>query len=147
MSRKSDIVKDAVLVTVGSLLSMILSFGLYYLIFLIFETTVDRAEGYNFVAPLRVGFGIVLLILCVILYRTRIPELLKANILAGSLTSFLVGIGVQLYRTPVIFVLIMLFAAGTAVFLLRKATKKWFHYYVVALSILAALFYCMPFRG
>ena len=75
------------------------------------------------------------------MYRTRIPEWIKASILAGSLTTFMAGIGVQLYESPIIAGLSALLAVGAAIYMLHKMNKKWYHYYAIAISIIASLFY------
>ena len=70
----------------------------------------------------------------------------KGHYLAGSLTSFLVAVGVLLYETPLITGLMIILVAAAALLLLRKMNKKWYHYYAVILSIGSALFYLFPFR-
>ncbi len=141
MNKKSGIIKDGVLVTVGSFIAMAVAFMLYFLIFTLFETMANQDGSYSFVSWIRVGYGIIWIVLCLIIYRTRIPDWLKAGILTGSLTTFMSGIGVQLYETPIIIGLVMLLAVGTAILLLRKMNKKWYHYYAIAISIIAASFY------
>ena len=123
---------------------MVAAFALYYLFFLLFETIFPMDGSFHFVSPLRIGYGILWIVVCLILYRTKIPEWLKACILAGALTALMSTLGVQLYRTPVAAVVIMLLADGLTVFLLIKAKKQWFHFYAIALSTLAAVFYLLP---
>lgn len=141
MNKKSEIIKDGVLVTAGGLIVMAAAFMLYFLIFMLFETIANKDGSYSFVSWVRVGYGVIWIILCLIIYHTGIPERIKAGILAGSLTTFMAGIGVQLYKTPVIVGLVIFLIAGTAFFLLFKLKKKWYHYYAVVISIIAALFY------
>ena len=141
MNKKSEIIKEGVLVTLGSLVALVVAFALYFLIFMFFENMANKDASYNFVSSLRIGYGIVWIVLCFITYRTRVPEWLKASILAGSLTTFIVGIGVQLYATPIIAGLVALLAVGAAIYMLHKMNKKWYHYYAIAISIIAALFY------
>lgn len=141
MNKKYGVIKDGVLVTVSSFIAMAVAFMLYFLIFMLFETMANQDGSYSFVSRVRVGYGIIWIIFCLMIYRTRIPEWLKAGILTGSLTTFMAGIGVQLYETPLIVGLVMLLAAGTAIILLRKMNKKWYHYYAIVISIIAALFY------
>lgn len=81
------------------------------------------------------------------IYRTRIPEWIKASILAGSLTTFMAGIGVQLYVTPTIAGLVALLAVGVAVYMLQKMNKKWCHYYAIVISIIAAKLYLLSTPG
>ena len=80
-------------------------------------------------------------VLCLIIYRTRIYDWLKASILTASLTTFMVGIGVQIYETPIVIGLVMLFVSAIVVLLLHRMKKKWYHYYVLIISVAAALFY------
>ncbi|MGE5422979.1 MAG: hypothetical protein ACM3QW_06925, partial [Ignavibacteriales bacterium] len=84
---------------------------------------------------------IVCIVLCIIIYRTRISDLLKAGILTGSLTAFMTAAGVQIYETPVIGGLIIFLASAVCIFLLYKTKMKWYHYYAAAISILAAIIY------
>lgn len=141
MNKKSITIKDGVLVTICGFIAMAMSFMFYFLIFTLFEKIASRGGSFNFVPWVRVGYGIIWIILCLIMYRTRIPEWLKAGILTGSLTTFMVAIGVQLYKAPIIAVLVMIMTVATVVYLLLKMKKKWYHYYAVAISILATLFY------
>lgn len=141
MNKKSEIIQEGILVTIGSLVALAVAFLMYFLIFMIFETITNQDGSYGFVSPVRVGYGIIWLCLCLILYRTRIYDWLKASMLTGSLTTFMVGIGVQLYKNPVIVGLVMFWVTATGVFLLRKMKKKWYHYYAIVISIIAALFY------
>ncbi len=141
MNKHSGIIKDWVLVTAGSFITMAASFMLYYLFFMIFETMANKDGSYSFVSPVRVGYGIIWLAFCLIIYGTKIPEWLKASILAVSLTTFMAAIGVQLYRTPIIAGIIIILIVASAVFMLRKMNKEWYHYYAVAISIFAGLIY------
>lgn len=141
MNKKSETIKDGILVTIGSLLALAVAFMLYFLIFMIFETVANKDASYNFVSSLRIGYGIVWIILCLIIYRTRVSEWLKASILVGSLTTLMAGIGVQLYKTPIVIGLVMFLVSAIGVFLLHKMKKKWYHYYALVISVITTLFY------
>lgn len=141
MNKKSEVIKEGILVTIASFLILAVAFMLYFLFFMIFETVANQDGSYGFVSPLRVGYGIIWLGLCLIVYRTTISDWLKASVLAGSLTTFMVGIGVQLYESPIIVGLILLLVASIGVFLIHKMKQKWYHYYAIVISIIAALFY------
>ena len=141
MNKKSGIIKEGLLVTIASLLTLAVAFMLYFLIFMVFESFANQDGSYGFVSSLRVGYGILWLGLCLIVYRTTLYDWLKASVLTASLTTFMVGIGVQLYKSPIVVGLVLLLVASISVFLLHKMKQKWYHYYAVALSILAALFY------
>jgi len=141
MDKNSEMIKEGILVTLGSLVALAVAFMFYFAIFMLFETMANQDGSYGFVSPVRVGYGIIWIILCLIIYRTRMYDWLKASMLTGSLTTFMVGIGVQLHKTPIIVGLFMLLVAATSVFLLRKMKKKWYHYYAIIISIIAVLYY------
>ena len=141
MNKKSGVIKEGILVTIASLLTLAVAFMLYFLIFMIFETVANQDGSYGFVSLLRVGYGIIWLGLCLIAYRTTVYDWFKASVLTASLTTFMVGIGVQLYESPIAVGAVLFLVAATSVFLLHKTKQKWYHYYAVALSIIAALFY------
>ena len=141
MSKKSGIIKEGMIVTIASLLTLAVAFMLYFLIFMVFESFANQDGSYGFVSPLRVGYGIIMLGLCLIVYRTTIYDWLKASVLTASLATFMIGIGVQLYESPIVVGLVLFLVAATSVFLLHKMKQKWYHYYAVAISIIAALFY------
>lgn len=141
MNKKTESIKNGIFVTIGSILSWIISFGVYFLIFMLFEWTRNLSGSYSFVPYVRLGYGISWLILAWLTYRSRLPEWLKATILAGSLTTFLAAVGVLLYEIPLITALVIILVVAAALWLLRIMNKKWYHYYAVKLSIGAALFY------
>lgn len=141
MNKKSEIIKDVILVTLSSIITIVLAFILYFLLFMIFENMGNKDGSYNFVSLLRVGNGIIWMVFCLIMYRIRIPDWIKAGILTGSLTAFMIGIGVQFFEMPLIAGLIVLITVSAAIYMLRKMNKKWYHYYAIMISIIAALFY------
>ncbi|MFA5006128.1 MAG: hypothetical protein WC509_01480 [Candidatus Izemoplasmatales bacterium] len=141
MEMKKGPWKDGLLVTVIGLSTMAAAFLLYYLLFALFEAFFDRGGTYGFVSWIRIGHGIAWILACFLIYRTRIAEWFKAGILAGALTAFMTGIGVQLYETPIVALLLDILAAETAAFLLCVMNKKWYHYYAVAMAVIAGLIY------
>lgn len=141
MDKKSEVIKEGMIVTLASFLTLAVAFMLYFLIFMFFEASANQYGSYGFVSPLRVGYGILWLGLCLIVYRTTIYDWLKASVLTASLTTFMVGIGVQMYESPIVVGLVLLLVAATSVFLLHKTKQKWYHYYAVVIAIIAALFY------
>lgn len=141
MNKKFETLKEGVLVTIGSFFVLAVAFIFYFIFFMLFENVANQNSSYNFVSLLRVGYGIVWLLLCFIIYRTGIRDWLKASMLTGSLTTFMIGMGVQLFKYPIIVGSVIFLVAAIGVYLLRKMKKKWYHYYSIAISIIAALFY------
>lgn len=155
MNTKSESTKVGIFVTIGSIVALISSFALYFLLFLLFErismgdqqgmVVGHEPDSYGFVSWLRIGYGIAWLLLCLTVYRSRLPEWFKASILAGALTTFLTAFGVQLHESLFIIIVSMIVVLAAALFWLRKMNKKWYHYYAVAISIAASIFYLMPY--
>lgn len=141
MNRKSETLKEGILVTIGSFFALAVAFIFYFLFFMLFENAANQNSSYNFVSPLRVGYGVLWLVLCFVIYRTGIHDWLKASMLTGSLTTFMIGIGVQLFRYPIVVGSVIFLVAAIGAYLLRKMKKKWYHFYSIVLSIIAALFY------
>jgi len=141
MNKNYDVIKKGILVTIGSFITLAAAFILYFLIFMVFENMASQESPYNFVSSLRVGYGIIWMLLCFIIYRTKTRDWLKASVLTGSLTTFMIGTGVQLFEKPIIVGLIMFAVVAISVFLLHRMKKQWYHYYSIVISIIATLFY------
>lgn len=144
MNTNFKIIKDGMLVTICSIIAFAIAFMFYYLIFMLFETIANQDGSYRFVSTVRIGYGVIWIAVCLIIYRTKIYDWLKATILTCSLSTFMIGIGVQLYKMPIIAGLVMFLVIVASVFLIYKKKKKWYHYYAIFISIIATLMYLLP---
>lgn len=144
MGEKSRSIKDGVFVTIGSLITWIVAFGGYFLLFMLLERRGTQPGSYGFVSWLRMGYGMLWILLCVAAYRSSLPEWFKASVLAGAITTFIASFGVQLHASLFIIGFLIALVAVIAVLLLHKMHKKWYHYYAVLLSMAAGVFYLMP---
>ncbi|MBN1242487.1 MAG: hypothetical protein JXA15_07270 [Spirochaetales bacterium] len=144
MAGKLDVKKEIlnVLVVAGtSLMFFALAFALYFGLFAAFESFANRDGSYRFVGPLRVGYGLVLCGLCVMLYRTRAPEPFKVAALAAALGTLWISLGVQFHERPRVF-LVLAFASGLgAVAVLARSRRRWYHFLAPALAAAAAVAY------
>jgi hypothetical protein len=132
---------QGLIVTVLSFMALAISFIIYLLIFTLFEAIGNQDGSYGFVSKVRIGYGIFWLVLYLLVYRTKLADLLKAGLLASTLATLMIGIGVQLSEIPIL-------AAGTtftivvvSVLILVRTKKAWFHYYAVILALVSALIY------
>lgn len=57
MNKKTESIKNGIFVTIGSFLSWIISFGVYFLIFILFEWTRNLSGSYSFVPYVRLGMA------------------------------------------------------------------------------------------
>ncbi len=147
MSKPKGLVKQAVLVSIGSLVIMGLSFSLYVVLFRIMERLLFNPGGdlnHNFVSPLRMGYGLIWILLVLLLYRTRLPDWLKAVFLAGGLASLGAAFGVQAYQYPVLVIGLILSVLVVTVLLLRHRKSAWYHYFAAILATAASFLYTAP---
>lgn len=136
-------IKEGLLVTFGSILALVSSFLFYYLLFLFFEQIIDREHSYHFVSFLRMGYGIVWMLIGIILLCSKLKNWMKACMVTGSLTTLMVTIGAEFYQTPIIPILIAIFLTILILFLLYKQKKQWYYYYCLGISILSFLLYTL----
>lgn len=138
MVNASEMIKKGLLVTFGGMLLLVVSFFLYLFIFRVLGSP-DGA--YNFVAPLRVGYGVIWLVAVILIYRSNVADWVKAVFLAGGLGTFMITEGVQLYRWPVLQVGAASAVILGSIYLLYRSKKKWYHYFAVILATSGLLFY------
>lgn len=144
MSKSSSAFKEALLVTLGGIVILPLSFALYFFLFRMFERIVSLEGPYRFVSTLRVSYGVAWLIGVVLVYRTKWDDLIKAVFLTGALTSFLAAVGVQLWESPALFRGIIVTMLIIVVILLRRRKSNWYHFYAAVLACAAAFLYALP---
>ena len=127
--------KQWLIVTVGTVVLLGAAFLGYYLLFALMERVGNPGGQYDFVAYLRVGYGILWMALGIGLYFTKMPDLLKACFLAAGIGTFLISVAVQLFFAPWIFITLsagIILAGLLMIFILKK---KWYHYYAVLLVV------------
>ena len=141
--KKTRMIKDGLLVTLGSVIAFLLSFALYYLIFLLLRRIVNEEGSYPHVSILRIGYGILWIIVGILVFRSHWFAPLKASAMTGALTTFFVTIGINLYKTPMIAWLIIAFFTVFVIIILYKLKKEWIYYYSIGLSIIASLLFLL----
>ncbi len=132
MENKYKIVKQGILVTITSVFLLGFAFLVYFLLFRLFE---ENRTTYGFVSFLRVGYGVLWLIICVLSYLTRLYDWLKASFLNVGVSVFLISISVQLYDKPLIGLLLSSSIFIVCLFLLIRFKMKWYHFYALLLSL------------
>jgi len=144
VSKSSTTFKEALLVTLGGIVILPLSFVLYFLLFRLFEGLRGPEGPYMFVSTLRIGYGVAWLIGVFLVYRTKWNDLVKAVLLIGAITSFLAAVGVQLWEVPALFRIIIIVTLIVTAILLRRRKSNWYHFYAAALACAAAFLYALP---
>lgn len=132
-------------ITAGGLLALAICYLLFLLInnlgdSLFFSTNPQSAP----VFIIRRVYAGVLLVLCLVLFRTKLSDLVKAAILVGPLGFLTTTAILTFYQTPVWAAAVIAVITVFSVFLLYIKKKPWFYYYAVAITILASVLLAWP---
>lgn len=141
MDKVRQNITKGLLVTGLSLVGFMVSFLLYYMLFILFERVANMSGTYNFVGLLRIFYGLSWFISGYLLYRSNTHDILKASLLACALATFLVTMGINFYQTPMLSLLFIIIVVLLCIAWLYKQRKSWYHYYAVLLAVFAIIFY------
>lgn len=134
-------IKQGIYVVVGSILLLGLSFIVYFALFRVIQVILNPAGRFGFVVFLRLGYGIILVLLAYLSYGTSMPEWLKASSMSAGLGSFLIGVSVTLYETPIIAYIFAFAFLSVMYYWLYISRQKWFHYLPILVSLIAMWIY------
>lgn len=132
-------------VTTGGILAL----GICYLLFLLinnlgesmfFSTNIQSAP----VFIIRRVFAVVLLVLYIALFRTKVSELVKATILVGPLGFLTTTAILTFYQKPAWAIVVTVVIAAISAFLVNKSKKPWFYYYAIAITVLVSIALAWP---
>ena len=132
-------------ITAGGLLALAICYLLFLFInnlgdSLFFSTNPQSAP----VFIIRRVYAGVLLVLYLVLFRTKLSDLVKAAILVGPLGFLTTTAILTFYQTPVWAAAVIAVITVFSVFLLYIKKKPWFYYYAVAITILASVLLAWP---
>ncbi|MDD3114096.1 MAG: hypothetical protein PHP61_06725 [Candidatus Izemoplasmatales bacterium] len=134
-----------VVVVAGSLVFTGICFFLYLGIVLSLESMLVGSNSQAFpMDTVRIGSTIVLAVVYLILSFTKLPELVKAIWLTGTIGAIGVTIILSLYQTPWVAVLIFLALVGGLVILFVHNKKPWFFFLSLILASVIAVVYAWP---
>ena len=132
-------------VLAGSLAVMVLTIIVYGLTYNLLERLFYPGDPLSFPAGLfRSLFTVLLLMLYLLLRRTRLSEIVKAILMTGPLAAVIITVGYVFYERLVVSVIFMLLAVCVCGLLLFFARKPWFYYYAAALAVLVGVAYAWP---
>jgi hypothetical protein len=134
-----------VLIPIGGLVVLALSFLLYGLVYNVLESIFFPNDPLSFPAGLvRTLFAVVLVLLYLIIYRMKMPDLLKAILLIGPVATLIVASILFFYDRPAVFIPLMLAIPIVCAVLLYYARKPWTYLYALAIAALGAILYGWP---
>ena len=132
-------------ITAGGLLALAICYLLFLFInnlgdSLFFSTNPQSAP----VFIIRRVYAGVLLVLYLVLFRTKLSDLGKAAILVGPLGFLTTTAILTFYQTPVWAAAVIAVITVFSVFLLYIKKKPWFYYYAVAITVLVSVLLAWP---
>lgn len=133
------------LIPAGGLLAL----GICYLVFLLinnlgqslFFSTTPTAMP---VFIIRRVYALLLLVPYLVLFRTKISDILKATILVGPLGFLLTTAILTFYQKPAWAIVVTVVIAAISAFLLYISKKPWFYYYAIAITVLVSVALAWP---
>lgn len=134
-------IKQGIYVILGSIVLLGLSFIVYFGLFRMFQLIINPEGRFGFVMLLRIGYGIILILLAFLNYRTKTEEWLKASVMSAGLGTFLISLTVSLYETPILAYVVVIVTLSITAYYLFKTQQKWFHYIPIGMSLLAIWLY------
>jgi len=129
----------AVLIT--SLIFLTISFLLYYLLFFLMENAFSNDKTYSFVSIIRIGIGILIFVLFILVNRSKANKIIKSSLFCCAISVLLIGVGVQLYEYQVIYYVIAIVLYLICVLVLMVRKTEWIYYYSLALAIIPVIVY------
>ena len=133
------------IIPIGGLLAL----GICYLIFLLINNlgeslffSTNPTEMPVFIV--RRVYAMLLMILYLVLFRTKISDTLKAAILVGPLGFLTTTAILTYYEKPAWSFAVTAVITAISIFLLYIKKKPWFYYYAVAITILVSVLLAWP---
>lgn len=146
--RFRSIVLPLVTISIGGLLMMGLTWLLYALIYNLLESLFYPDNPLAFPAGLvRQVYALVMVLLYLVLLRTRLSDLFKAILITGPLSTVIIMVGFVFYEKPFISIASMIVVAAVCGVLLYQFKKPWLYYYAGVIAALVAIAYAWPAAG
>ena len=127
----------------------LLALGICYLFFLLINNLGESL--FFFTTPtampvfiVRRVYAMLLMILYLVLFRTRMSDLLKATILVGPLGFLTTTAILTYYEKPVWAIAITVVIAVISAFLLYISKKSRFYYYAIAITVVVSVALAWP---
>ena len=132
-------------IPIGGLLAL----GICYLLFLLINNLMDSLffSTNPQSAPvfiIRRIYAFLLLVVNLVLFRTKISDLLKAAILVGPLGFLTTTAILSFYQKPAWAIANTFVITAVSAFLVYKIKKPWFYYYAIAITVVVSVALAWP---
>jgi hypothetical protein len=144
-SRFRSLAFPLIVIPLGGLLMMALTFLFFAVLYNLLEALFFANDPSSFPAGfLRMAYALVLVMLYLLLLRTKLSDLLKAILLTGPLAAVIIAMGHALYELPAVSIPAMFAVTAICGILLYRSRKPWVYYYAGAIGALVAIVYAWP---
>lgn len=145
MKKKQSSLLPVIVIPLGGLFMLALTFFGYLLVYLAIESIFFSNDPQQMNTGLvRRGFMAFIVIAYLLLEQTKWPKLVKATIMVGPYAMVLVTIILQFYENMGIALLFVSIFVALSFLVFSKMRKSWFYYYASLIAILAGMFYGWP---
>ena len=93
---------------------------------------------------MRRPYALVLLVLYLVLLRTKISDILKSIILVGPMGFFYTTTILTFYEKPAWAIAVTGVIAAVSILLLYRNKNPWIYYYAIAITVLASIALAWP---
>ena len=140
-----SILLPLVVILFGGILVLGLCYLAYFAIYMFVESTFFQFNPTAVPAGvIRNSYAFVLLVFYLLLFRTKLADMMKAIILIGPMTLLIIAAILALYEFPFAAIAATALITGICVFLIYHYKKPWIYYYSSAVAMLAAVVYAWP---
>jgi len=134
-----------VLVPIAGLVLLAGCFILYYGIYMFIESTFySQNMGGMPAEAIRLSLAAFLILLYLVVLRTKLSELWKAILMIPPLAMLLIAFTLGVYQSVPLMVTGLVAIPGLCALWLYKSKKSWVFYYAEAITVAAAIFYAWP---
>lgn len=134
-----------VIITAGGLLALGICYLLYLLLYNFIEIQFFPSDPTSVPADtIRRTFTLILLILYLVLLRTKIGELPKATLLVGPMGLFTTTVILGFYEYPMTAIVAILGIIAFSTYLVYRYKKPWFYYFAIAVTVISAIALAWP---
>ena len=134
-----------VIIPFGGLLALGVCYLFYLLLYNFVEIQFFRTNPTSVPADfMRRTYALILIVLYLVLLRTKISDIIKATILAGPMGIFFTTLILTFYEKPLGAIAATVAFVAVSAYLLKKYKKPWVYYYAIAITVLVSIALAWP---
>jgi len=134
-----------ILIPAAGLILLGLCFMLYYGIYMFIESNFYSTNMGGMPAEtIRLSLAAVLILLYLIILRTKTSELVKAISLIPPLALLVIAVTMGFYLSTVKMIIGIAVITSLCTLWIYKSKKPWIYYYAETVAVIAAIYYAWP---